>query len=178
MIRYQPIGPRRTAPPGPPPKFLRALTIQPPYASLIVGWPGWDLALRKRVENRNWRNPPAWRGDFLIHQGASRDWLHTWQGATPAEMPFGAIVGIARLVAVVDHDHVNGPDCNPALAWLRTDRHWSGPVGLVLDWVRRFHEPIPAAGQQGWWNVKITPRLTESIDLGTRLPVWSLCSAF
>lgn len=180
MNRYKPIGPRRRHP-GPPRPF-RALTIQPPYGSLIVGWddPGWLKVKPKRIENRRWTRCIEWaqyRGHFLIHQGRSREWLHRWAGPTPpaGEMPFGALIGSARLVAHVTPIELATGDLNPQLRWIADDPHYDDheeSIALVLDDVRRFREPIPMAGKQGWWNVPRTPEIVRALETAYRLPTW------
>ena len=73
-----------------------ALTVCQPYASLIVGWPGIAVEDVKRVENRGWRT--SYRGPLLIHAGKSTDYLDTWGGPTPAEMPMGVILGSVDII--------------------------------------------------------------------------------
>ena len=68
---------------------MKALTVCQPYASLIVGWPGIDPDDVKRVENRS-RNF-GHQGPLLIHAGKSTDWLGTWEGSIPENLPMGKI---------------------------------------------------------------------------------------
>jgi hypothetical protein len=103
----------------------RALSIQQPWASLIVN--GY-----KRIENRSWST--KFRGPFLIHAGktvdkqALRDVLlgnHPVTGRSfvfdSMDFPTGGIIGAGRIV-----------DCvNESL-----DPFFVGPFGFVLDDVR------------------------------------------
>lgn len=81
---------------------MRALSIRQPWAWAI-------LHAGKRIENREWRYPPSYRGPLLIHaaKGCTRDELEsaelTFKAAgavvpSLASMPRGALVATARLV--------------------------------------------------------------------------------
>lgn len=138
---------------------MRAITIQQPYASLIIN-PPWV----KRVENRSW--PTAIRGTIAIHAGKGRNWLRTLpEDEWPDPMPFGAVLGTVELVDCVRFDELEawaaaGPDRD----WILTDPHASGPFCWILENARPFPAPVPASGAQGFWQ------WTPEADRGTELP--------
>jgi hypothetical protein len=130
---------------------MKALTIQQPYASLIVGWEGIDPHDVKRVENRVWAT--GYRGPLLIHAGRSTHWLHTWEGTTPPDMPMGAILGCVDLVGCKSIASINTtPDSSPD-GWLKYHVHASGPYCWILRRPRRLLKPIPYGGRQGLFEV-------------------------
>lgn len=143
---------------------MRAITIQQPYAHLIVT-PQEELpegAIMKRVENRVWSTEI--RGTIAIHAGISRVWFKygDWPGyihvkgtrfRPPEEMVFGAIVGTVDLVEVFHINEICGVDLPDEWAWLIDHDHTNGPYCFVLDNVKRFEKPIPCKGQLGFWNV-------------------------
>lgn len=142
---------------------IKALTICQPYAHLIV-------IGEKRVENRGW--PIGYRGPLLIHAGKSRGWLEDGDDERFPDMAYGAIVGVADLIACLNIDvilasaplycHYNEKSFD--LNWLREHEHTEGPWCFVLNAVRRFKEPIPYSGKQGPFDVPITvvhPALAE-----------------
>lgn len=120
-----------------------ALTVCNPYPELI-------LNLEKPIENRtlNYR----FRGRLFIHAGKSRAWMSVRHLRRFAELPYGAIVGVANVVAslpkndreqwakaghgeLFDHQHANGPYC------------------LILKDIKRLSKPVPCSGAQGLWRV-------------------------
>lgn len=147
---------------------MKALTIHQPYAALIVT-PSHELphgAIPKRVENRTW--PTKIRGEILIHAGRSLEWFDwiDWprpesltrpNGICHADFPgltFGALVGVAKLVDCVPFD---APEeiaaAKASRPWLGRHAHARGPFCWILDDVRRFREPIPYKGAQGFYDV-------------------------
>lgn len=130
---------------------MKCLTVCQPYASLIVGWPGIDVADVKRVENRTW--PTSYRGPLLIHAGSSTKWLGTWDGPTPAKMPMGAILGCVDLVGCQSIESLRrAPDRSP-IGWLKRHVHVAGPYCWILRRPRRLGTPIPYRGQQGLFEI-------------------------
>ena len=130
---------------------MYALTVCQPYASLIVGWPNMPAAIAKRVENRTRRF--SHRGPLLIHAGKSRDWLNTWSGPPPPRMDFGALLGIAEVVACLSIQRIARIDPAHPFFWIRDHAHTEGPFCLILEQVRRFPFPIPYRGHQGLFQV-------------------------
>ena len=122
---------------------MRALTICQPYAHLIV-------IGEKRVENRTWAT--RYRGPLAIHAGKSLEWMG---GEKPtADMAFGAVVGVADLVACIELDtYLPMLRDGSEYAWLATHKHANGPFCFVLNNVRRFAVPVPWKGAQGFWDV-------------------------
>lgn len=129
---------------------MKALSICQPWAFAI-------LHGNKRVENRTWAT--SYRGPLLIHAGKSRQWFDcdsvglvshaAGRHATPNApgMHFGALVGVARLVACAHVDHM------PIEINVGDQRFVEGPLCWVLDDVREFANPIPWRGQQGLFDV-------------------------
>lgn len=114
---------------------MKALTICQPYAELIMRG-------EKPIENRTW--PTSYRGPLAIHAGKSRAWLdddgvESWPG-----MPFGAVVGTARLVDCVRVECLT--------VQLAANEHANGPWCWILADVVRFSEPVPYRGAQGLWE--------------------------
>jgi hypothetical protein len=136
---------------------MKAISIRQPWAWAI-------LHAGKRIENRAWRSPPSYRGPLLIHAAkactgqeydAAADFMVERGLATPfgggrgtprmvrlSELPFGALLGIARLVDA----RPNGTE--PTDLWAIP-----GALGLVLDDVRPLPVPIPWRGQLGLFDV-------------------------
>lgn len=123
---------------------MRAITIRQPWAWAIV----WGT---KDIENRT--QPWPWNchhGPVAIHAATgctraeyaeARDYcLHLGLDVPPlAELPRGAVVGMAQLEQVVT----------------ATDSPWfNGPYGLVLTGRRALSHPIPAKGALGLWAWK------------------------
>ncbi len=119
---------------------MRALSIQQPWASLIVS--GY-----KHVENRNWST--KFRGEFLIHAGktidkeAMRDvhlGIHPVTGRpfvfAGMDFPTGGIIGKARIVDCVEES---------------VDPFFVGPFAFVLADARSlpFH---PCRGMLGFFT--------------------------
>ena len=129
----------------------RALTIAQPYAHLIVTG-------AKRVENRSW--PTRVTGPIAIHAGKSRKWLELSADGTRDKdydlpvsvMAFGAVVGVADLVACLPIDEIRRGDHDQRFPWLRDHEHTEGPFCFVLENVRRI-EPVPLRGAQGFFFV-------------------------
>lgn len=141
---------------------MKALTICQPYAELIVRGD-------KPIENRTW--PTAYRGPLVIHAGKSRAWLGdddedaALYAVDTRAIPFGAIVGVARLVACLKIDDVS-PWPN---RWrhLRDHEHAHGPWCWVLEDIKRAAQPIPCRGAQGLWDV--SREMEEALSFPARL---------
>lgn len=149
---------------------MKALTIKQPWAWAIV----WlDPPDAKRIENRDWYHPAMIGEQFAIHTSKN---AYDSLGAkmmeergimTPevlARVPFynvrGAIIGLARIDRVI-HAAVEDP--------LLHDEWFEGPYGLVLRDVIRLTTPVPARGNQGWWNV--SPADVDAIRKQKRISV-------
>lgn len=132
---------------------MKALTICQPYASLIINPPH-----LKRIENRTW--PTTYRGQIAIHAGKSKKYLGTWDtDRMPDPMPYGVIVGTARLVDCLNlQSWIEDPRPLPGLSGetmtnLMLGEFAEGPWCWVLDGFQRFDQPIPCMGLMGLWNV-------------------------
>ncbi len=115
---------------------MKALTICQPYAELIARG-------EKLVENRTWYT--AYRGPLLIHAGKSRAWLSEGDSAN---LPFGAVVAVARVVACL---RTSAPNWG-RMEHLRSHAHTHGPLCWVLEDVTRLREPVFVNGAQGLWE--------------------------
>ena len=164
---------------------LRALSLKQPWLSWAI------LRLGKRIENRESWQGCAHRGPILLHasQGVgsqlefsecvtqiaaiSRAWptASTVDGSyrggvwRPApDLPRGAVVGVARIVATVDGRSgltplLGGPDLSHQERW------WFGGFALVLDDVHELPEPIPCKGALGLWRppADVVARVREQL---------------
>lgn len=154
---------------------IPTITICQPYAHLIVTpqdeLPHSPVSLPrepKRVENRCW--PTSYRGPLAIHAGQSRRWIEMAEdenghelavdiyGLKPAELTYGAVVGLVDLVDCVQLDsREQSRNGVPAWAekrypWLPGHLHTEGPWCWILENVRRLEQPIPASGRQKLWQ--------------------------
>lgn len=122
-----------------------ALTLTQPWATCIAHGP-------KRVENRTWSPHVRTPFQLAIHAGRAlceedyakvRDvgWTEMgWPNIAPAvELPRGAVVAVATVVAVVS------PEGRPGDVWA------SGPYCWVLEDVRALPRPVPCRGSRRLW---------------------------
>lgn len=131
---------------------MKAITICQPYAELIASGV-------KRVENRTWST--SYRGELAIHAGKSRAFLDEKEAAgqrgkeatsTGEELVFGAVVAVVRLAHIVARRDLElFLRHHPGYEWLREHEHFTGPIGWVLEEVRRV-EPVYCSGKQGIWE--------------------------
>lgn len=112
-------------------KSYRVLTIRQPWAHLIVEG-------TKPVENRSWST--NYRGLILIHAGQARDDEEARDfGLDPDRLDYGAIIGSAQLVDIVD-DHPSP--------------FFHGPCGWVLQKPQRL-QPVPMRGKLSLWETTL-----------------------
>lgn len=160
---------------------MKAISLWQPHASLITTG-------AKIYETRHWTTNI--RGDILIHAALSRkDMAAMWQGedcmrryvealepllvknldswslrcATITDaLPFGALVGVAKLGRPLSIGNVNfGFDITEAIAAKQGNGFGDfspGRFAWPLTDVRRFETPIPWKGRQGFFNVDIDLR--------------------
>lgn len=121
---------------------MKGLTICQPYAELIARG-------EKPIENRSW--PTRYRGLLAIHAGKSRAWMDHDDARRYPDMPFGAIVAVARLVGSPELQRDS--DWRPEWRHLRDHEHANGPFCWILEEVRRLDHPVPFRGAQGLWDV-------------------------
>lgn len=127
---------------------MKALTICNPYPYLII-------ARRKTCENRTWAT--NYRGPLYIHAGKSRQWMDVENGVDLESgirvdaMAFGAVVGIAKLVACI---HVDSKVLPEWVAKMTEEqrRHVNGPWCWMLEGVTPIG-PWPWKGAQGLFEI-------------------------
>lgn len=140
---------------------MKALTIKQPWLWCITD----DT---KRVENRTWKPPyPLIGKRIALHASGTRDhrgWVDA-KGICPHLLPFdnmllGAIVATVKLVGyVVVEQKPNSVErmieaSKDAMYYAhRADPWFFGPVGWLLDDVRKLPQPIPYKGKLGVWEV-------------------------
>ena len=142
---------------------MRALTIQQPYAHLIMT-PQEELpegVFHKRVENRTWDTKV--RGTVAIHAGASMNMFNNGDypyrgGKKPKasdypEMAFGAILGMVEIVEVFHLKQIRDVDLPDDYEWLIDHEHTHGPYCFVLKNPQRLRNPIACCGMLGFWTV-------------------------
>lgn len=152
------------------PRPLYALTLWRPWSHALLCSPG-ECAHPKNVENRAWVPPLALLGRYVaIHAGKKYDDHLEWPGGyIPEQEPAMCIVGVARLVGVVDRrpgrfeillptttrtqEEVDRrAQVGERLRVLHKDPWWVGPVGLLFEEKTRI-EPVPCKGAQQFWIV-------------------------
>jgi len=110
---------------------MKVLTVQQPWASLIVGG-------IKDVENRSW--PTTYRGRLGIHAGLrfDQELLDLYGHLLDEDPPLGAMIGSVALVDCIDDSR----------------SHWdvSGMWHWVLTDPRKLVHPRWMAGKLGIWN--------------------------
>jgi hypothetical protein len=131
--------------------------VTPP--ALTIRQPGVEFILRygKNVENRTWTT--SYRGWLALHASQVAEPLDEEIREAfeiPADLPLGAIVGVARLVEI--HHCPAGRSCSP---WARPGvYHWR-----ISD-PRPLPEPIPARGHLGLWELPSHAR--RAVNRATR----------
>lgn len=125
---------------------MKALTVRQPYASMLLE-PEFTRDDPKSIENRTWRT--RYRGQLVIHAGASRKYLGTYAGQMPDPMPFSVALGIVDLIDCVLPREIR---TDPKWRYLSKSPHAEGPWCLVTINPRRFPTPIVYSGEQGLWN--------------------------
>lgn len=161
---------------------MKALSIRQPWASLIVGWTDDNGARHdgpKPIENRSRMMGGNLIGERIaIHASKEEDdsvaasirsarWIFNpggvdfseyeagaYPGST-AELPIGAIVGVATIATVVRSRlellkwcREMGDDFERFADW------YVGEVGIVLRDRTMLAEPVPCAGMLGFWTVQ------------------------
>lgn len=148
------------------PSDLRALTVRQPWAWAIANG-------EKPVENRNQPLPGKFLGEVVaIHAGKGR--IDDGAVATvanrarraldPAALVTGAIMGFGRLAGSIRRRS----ELKKA-----GDREWfHGPHGWLVDDVVLLDEPVPCAGQLGFWRVPrhVLSKLRAQVTNASRPP--------
>lgn len=161
---------------------MKALTLHQPWASLVaVG--------AKTIETRSW--PTKHRGPLAIHAGKDPRPSRSMAGQLASEplseqqwddMPFGAVVAVCELVAVLPTDGLSrssrfhtmeypdmsdgellsypltGETLQPLNHRWKLDEQWRvgdfgpGRFAWLLGNIRALPVPAPVRGHQGLWN--------------------------
>lgn len=123
-------------------KEMKALSIAQPWAECIV-------SKGKNIENRNWNT--RFRGYVAIHASKSKD-LGRFEycqkeykyNFNPDHIDFGAIVGIAEIVAVITKkDLTRG-----------TKKWFQGDYGFELKNIIKLKKPIQVKGALSFWKLE------------------------
>ena len=126
---------------------MKALTLTQPWATLVA-------LGHKKVETRSWST--SYRGPLAIHAAKgfpadARAFAEEERalGRVPAQLPLGAVVATARLVAVRPTF-----DVAPELMGLelRLGNYARGRFAWLLEDVVALPEPIPAKGALQLWT--------------------------
>jgi hypothetical protein len=145
---------------------MKALTLWQPWASLITFG-------EKRIETRCWQT--TYRGELAIHAAAKLP--PRWLGASMhgndfqneladvlnvrrdhvdsaiRGLPYGAIVGIARLASIEETQYARDILCRRELLFGNFE---DGRYAWHLTLLKKFDVPIPAKGNRLLWNWKIS----------------------
>jgi hypothetical protein len=167
---------------------MKAISIHQPFVSMIVD-PHDRLPLgilRKRIENRKWIRKSLLGETLLLHATLDRRCIEktAWPLHLVKDMPFGAIVGLAKVEAfvkvegrtVIEVQSSSIVSGTPDLSWVVGNQHAEGPWCWILKSVRRFREPIPQKGRQGIFEVEMNAVLEAAIAMADIVPPFSLGS--
>jgi hypothetical protein len=139
---------------------MKALTIKQPWLWAITGL----TDRQKRVENRTWKPPYGMTGQRIALHGSARIEqveMMVWRRIYPewpntAALVTGAIVATAVIrgyVIVDDHGGVIEQSRYAENYDPRADPWFFGPVGWLLEDVRKLAQPMPCKGALGLWEV-------------------------
>ncbi len=123
---------------------MKALTFCQPYAHLII-------IGEKRIENRT--RQTQHRGPLVIHAGKSRKYLEPGDEDRFPDMVFGAVVGVAHLVACLRLKEIIAGDIPKPFEWVQTDQHTEGPWCWVLQDAVRLPRVIPWRGELSLFEI-------------------------
>lgn len=131
---------------------IKAISLWQPWATLIA------LGV-KTFETRSW--PTSYRGLLVIHAAKTRSELDICTESpfrealsrggyeSTANLPLGAAVCVARLVAVYRTEQIVREISTLERAF---GNYQPGRYAWKLEQVRRFEDAIPARGAQGLWD--------------------------
>lgn len=158
---------------------MRAITIWQPYSGLIaIGG--------KAYETRSWNT--SYRGPLAIHAAAKdpRTLLHKgypFERYISNECLLGPIDKLPRgaIIAVVDLVDVWSIGLDGTTPFLESldgkkrreitemelafGNYWPGQYAWEFANVRKLEKPIPAKGQQGFWNFKLEEDVQDALSL-------------
>jgi hypothetical protein len=141
---------------------VRALTLHQPWAHLIATG-------RKTFETRSWST--TYRGPIAIHAGRTVDEEYALEcGIDPAALTRGAIVAVARLVAIIPTEQAIRAieQTMPAAQAAEELRHGDYSPGRFA-WELMGVRPVPAlriGGQLGLWDVPPDAEIQLRMDAG------------
>jgi len=125
---------------------MKALSVRQPFAELI-------LQGRKRIELRSWNT--KFRGEFCIHAAkAVYKGMEACTGVDCSNVPRGAIVGKATIVAVKEYDSIS--EYNQDRNKHCSTNYFKGKkiYGFVLESVKRV-KPVPCKGRLNFFEVEV-----------------------
>ena len=144
---------------------MKALTLTQPWATLVaVG--------ENSIETRSWGT--SYRGPLSIHSAKGfprdarelcrmspyRDALRSHGYADALSLPLGAVIAVAELIDVIKFTRGTLRDVRARAKGGEFPTHEAdfgdfspGRYGWMLKNVRALHEPIPARGMLGLWEV-------------------------
>lgn len=176
---------------------MNVITIQQPWASLVIE-PREDTSLGiKDIENRTWPCPIKHIGErVLIHAGMDNHLSKLKYGDTIQFMnqeqidkvlkegkqteifgsilPTGAIIGSVEIVdCVINHPSI-WAEKSHAWNWLRGETIPKEIRKTIYNWVLanpiKFPEPIPAKGKLRFWDFDMSRPCPEFSHFGARYP--------
>ena len=122
---------------------MTAMSLVQPWGELIVTG-------KKNIENRSWKTKK--RGYVAIHASRSKDRKRFERCreefrllVDPEDVDFGAVIGFAELVDIVDEETVS----KKSRKWLE-----DGNYGFVFENVVRLDEPVEVLGHMGFWTLE------------------------
>jgi hypothetical protein len=143
---------------------VKAISIAQPYAHLIARG-------EKRIETRTWQTP--YRGYLAIHASKSRQYdaqlpslqkLGIGLGLSLDELPRGAVIAVAKLVAVVATARLA---VEVSAADKAAGDYTAGRWGFVLEDVHALADPIAVRGLLNIWTLP----LPVSLAVLDQLPI-------
>lgn len=132
---------------------MKALSLKQPWL--------WAITEEdKRVENRTWK-PMDWIIGKRIALHASKNddpggvvAIFNILGAElPHNLPRGAIVATAKIIGWVDERNGTFKGPSPCLGHYVDDKWFFGPIGWILDDVKKLEVPVPCRGHLGLWDI-------------------------
>jgi len=130
---------------------MKVLTIQQPWASLIVG--GY-----KRFEFRSWKT--KYRGDLLIHagQGIDKEAMKRLKKYLPDELPCGEIIGKVRLEDCIKTSEQFYQNIRKENADVYAPSIFEEEYAWQLENIQKLEYPIKIKGKLGLWNYEMEGR--------------------
>ena len=135
---------------------MKALTLYQPWATLVaIG--------AKRIETRSWST--NYRGPLAVHAGKNKRYFDVLGLNIPygeegvlfvTELPYGCIVAICKLAAVVRIDKSSYTWASHKWVLNEQERAFGdysvGRYMWLLENIKILPEPIPAKGAMGLWE--------------------------